>query len=122
MIGEIWTYVATKPNDGTLKVRPVLIVGDDSDNLLKYVDIHYVIISSSALCGKYDIELSEEIALKIGLKGKSVIKTTKLYTGTKSKLGSKISELPDDIRKEFIEKYKSYQTNLINKMELVDCN
>ena len=43
MIGEIWTYVATKPNDGTLKVRPVLIVGDDSDNLLKYVDIHYVI-------------------------------------------------------------------------------
>lgn len=121
MIGEIWTYVATKPNDGTLKVRPVLIVGDDSDNLLKYVDIHYVIISSSALCGKYDIELSEEIVLKIGLKGKSVIKTTKLYTGTKSKLGSKISELPDDIRKEFIEKYKSYQTNLINKMELVDC-
>ena len=74
------------------------------------------------MCGKYDIELSEEIALKIGLKGKSVIKTTKLYTGTKSKLGSKISELPDDIRKEFIEKYKSYQINLINKMELVDCN
>ena len=26
MLGEIWTYNATKPSDGTQKVRPVLII------------------------------------------------------------------------------------------------
>lgn len=26
MIGEIWTYRATKPNDGIEKVRPILII------------------------------------------------------------------------------------------------
>ena len=113
MIGEIWTYVAIKPNDGISKIRPVLVIGDDSNNQLKYVDIHYVIISSSAECGKYDVELDESLAKEIGLNGKSVIKTTKLYTGTKSKLGSKIGDLPKDKKIEFFTKYKEYQENLM---------
>lgn len=87
MVGEIWTYIATKSNDGNLKTRPVLVIGDDSNNGLKFVDIHYVIISSSSECGLYDIELKEDVAKKVGLNGRSVIKTTKIYTGTKSKLG-----------------------------------
>lgn len=65
MIGEIWTYVAIKPNDGTPKVRPVLIIGNDSNNQLQYVDIHYVIISSSASCGVYDILLEEPLAKEL---------------------------------------------------------
>lgn len=117
MIGEIWTYVATKPSDSLTKVRPILIIGNDKENGLKFVDIHYVIISSSANCGKYDIELDEKIAKSIGLARKSIIKTTKIYTGSKSKLGNKINDLPDDIKKEFIEKYKEYQLNLILKFE-----
>lgn len=32
MIGEIWTYAATKPSDGTPKVRPILIIGNDANN------------------------------------------------------------------------------------------
>ena len=32
MIGEIWTYVAIKPSDGLSKIRPVLVIGDDSNN------------------------------------------------------------------------------------------
>lgn len=117
MIGEIWTYVAIKPNDGTPKVRPVLIIGNDSNNQLQYVDIHYVIISSSASCGVYDILLEEPLAKELGLNGKSVIKTTKIYTGTKSKLGAKICDLPKEIRKEFFNKYKSYQENLIREFD-----
>ena len=32
---EIWTYVATKPNNTKeAKVRPVLVIGDDSNNQL----------------------------------------------------------------------------------------
>lgn len=115
MIGEIWTYVAIKPNDGTSKIRPVLIIGNDSNNQLQYVDIHYVIISSSASCGIYDVLLDEKIAKQIGLNGKSVIKTTKIYTGAKSKLGAKICDLPNEIRKEFFKKYKSYQENLMRE-------
>ena len=34
MVGEIWTYVAVKPNNGASKVRPILIIGDDSNNQL----------------------------------------------------------------------------------------
>lgn len=34
MVGEIWTYIATKPNNGLTKVRPVLIIGDDKNNKL----------------------------------------------------------------------------------------
>lgn len=115
VIGEIWTFRATKPSDNLEKVRPILIVGDDRENGLQFVDINYVIISSSASCGKYDVEIEEETAKKIGLDRKSVIKTTKIYTGSKMKLGSKIGELPSDIREEFKQKYKKYQEDILNK-------
>lgn len=109
MVGEIWTHVATKPNDNMVKIRPVLVIGNDSANELKFVDIHYVIISSSSECGKYDIELNDDIAIKIGLTKKSIIKTTKIYTGSKSKLGNKIGDLPKEIKDKFINNYKEYQ-------------
>lgn len=115
MVGEIWTYVAIKPDDGKVKPRPVLIIGNDSDNMLKYVDIHYVIISSSAECGIYDVEINDEVAKQIGLNSKSVIKTTKIYTGTRSKLGTKISDLPREIKLEFYNKYKKYQDNIMKQ-------
>lgn len=117
MIGEIWTYVAIKPNDGKPKTRPVLIIGNDANNQFQYVDIHYVIISASANCGIYDVEITEEEALNIGLSGKSIIKTTKIYTGTKSKLGAKIADLPGEKKKEFYKKYKEYQENLMRQFE-----
>lgn len=112
MQGEIWTYVASKPNNGKLKVRPVLVLGDDANNQLQYVDIHYVIISSSADCGVYDVKINKKVAESLGLKSESIIKTTKIYTGPKSKLGVKIADLPNDLKKEFISKYKDYQMNL----------
>lgn len=115
MIGEIWTYKATKPSDNLEKIRPVLVIGDDGDNGLEFVDINYIIISSSASCGKYDVEINEEDAKYIGLKRQSVIKTTKIYTGSKQKLGCKIGDLTDELRKEFICKYKEYQENIMNK-------
>lgn len=118
MIGEIWTYIAVKPNNNAKKVRPVLIIGDDSNNQLKYVDIHYVIISASADCGLYDVLIDEELANSIGLARKSIIKTTKIYTGPKSRLGEKISDLPEEIKKEFISKYKEYQQSLITNFNL----
>ena len=58
---------------------------------------NYIIISSSALCGKYDVQIKEDRALEIGLTKESVIKTTKIYTGSKTKLGKKISDLPQEI-------------------------
>ena len=115
MIGEIWTFKATNPNDNIEKSRPILIIGDDGKNNLKYVDIHYVIISSSADCGKYDVELSEKEARELGLERKSVIKTTKIYTGSKSKLGNKICELSEKKKAEFKEKYRNYQNKLIEE-------
>lgn len=115
MVGEIWTYVAVKPSDGKQKARPILIIGNDSNNHLQYVDIHYVIISSSSECGIYDVEIDEKLAKKIGLSSKSIIKTTKIYTGTKSKLGAKISDLPIEKKQEFYQKYKDYQDNLISQ-------
>ncbi len=115
MIGEVWTFKATKPSDNLEKARPVLIVGDDEENGLQFVDINYVIISSSALCGNYDVEIEEEKAKKIGLDRKSVIKTTKIYTGSKMKLGGKIGELPLDIKEEFKQKYRKYQEDILNK-------
>lgn len=113
MVGEIWTYVATKSNDNMVKVRPVLVIGNEKSNELKLVDIHYVIVSSSASVGKYDIELNSAVAKSIGLDRKSVIKTTKIYTGSKDKLGKKIGELPYEIKNQFINNYKEYQLNLI---------
>ena len=105
MIGEIWTYKATKPSDNL----------DDGDNGLEFVDINYAIISSSASCGKYDVEINEETAKCIGLKRPSVIKTTKIYTGSRQKLGCKIGDLTDELRKEFMCKYKEYQENIMDK-------
>lgn len=113
MIGEIWTYCATKPSDGLLKTRPILVIGNDEDNGLKYVDIHYVIISSSADCGKYDIQIDKKVASTIGLDRSSVIKTTKIYTGSKSKLISKVGNLPEEIKADFINKYREYQEKII---------
>ena len=101
MIGEIWTYKATKPSDNLEKIRPVLVIGDDGDNGLEFVDINYVIISSSASCGKYDVEINEETAKYIGLKRPSVIKTTKIYTGSRQKLGCKIGDLTDELKKKY---------------------
>lgn len=114
MVREIWTYEAIKPNDGKAKIRPILIIGNDANNHLQFVDIHYVIISSSTECGVYDVEINDEEAKEIGLNGKSVIKTTKIYTGTKSKLGRKIADLPIDIKRKFYQSYKDYQNDLIN--------
>ena len=114
MIGEIWTYAATKPSDGTPKVRPILIIGNDANNQLQYVDIHYVIVSSSD-CGVYDVKIEQNVATSIGLQRESVIKTTKIFTGAKSKLDSKIAELPPDKKEEFITKYRSYQEDMMTK-------
>lgn len=118
MTGEIWTYVAVKPNNGLQKVRPVLIIGDDGNNQLQFVDVHYVIISSSADCGVYDVELDEQTSKLIGLARKSVIKTTKIYTGPKTKLGQKIGELPSSKKIEFIQKYKDYQLDIVSKFQM----
>lgn len=115
-IGEIYTYNAIKPNDNLQKMRPILVIGTDSINQLNFVDINYVIISSSANCGKYDVEISEDNAKKIGLERRSVIKTTKIYTGPQSKLGKQIGKLPEDIKKEFKEKYHQYQKSIIDKL------
>ena len=54
MIGEIWTYKATKPSDNLEKIRPVLVNGDDGDNGLEFFDINYYIINSSTYRRKYD--------------------------------------------------------------------
>lgn len=115
MIGEISTYKATKPSDNLEKVRPILIIGNDANNGLQFIDINYVIVSSSAECGQYDVSINEEVAKKIGLERKSTIKTTKIYTGSQMKLGKKIGELPEEIRNEFRQKYKAYQEEILNK-------
>ena len=118
MIGEIWTYKAIKPNDNLEKTRPVLIIGDDDNNGLSFCDIHYVIVSSSAEIGIYDIEINDILAKEIGLIWKSVIKTTKIFTGSKYKLGKKICDLPDELKEKFITNYKNYQLNMINKFSI----
>lgn len=102
------------------KIGPILVIGDDSNNQLQFVDIHYVIISSSADCGIYDIELDEQTAKQLGLSRRSVIKTTKIYTGSKSDLGAKISDLPTSIKNQFIKKYKEYQDNLLRKFNEIN--
>ena len=116
MIGEVWTYKATKPSDNLEKVRPILVIGNDANNGLQFIDINYVIVSSSAECGNYDVIINEENAKKIGLEKKSVIKTTKIYTGSQVKLGRKIGDLPEALKIEFKEKYKAYQEEIISKL------
>ena len=119
MIGEIWTYRATKPNDDLEKVRPVLIIGNDANNGLQFVDINYVIVSSSADCGHFDVPINEDNARKIGLEKISTIKTTKIYTGSKTKLGRKIGDLPEELKYEFKEKYRAYQEDILSKWNLL---
>ena len=63
----------------------------------------------------YDVEINEETAKYIGLKRPSVIKTTKIYTGSRQKLGCKIGDLTDELKKKFMCKYREYQENIMNK-------
>ena len=41
--------------------------------------------------------------------------TTKIYTGSRNKLGSKIGDLPTEIKEEFKEKYRKYQEDILKK-------
>lgn len=101
MIGEVWYYKAKLPNSDEYKSRPVLVIGTDANNNLLYTDIHYVIID-------------EETAKEINLLRKSIIKTTKIYTGPKSLFERKLGTLPDKLKQEFVKKYQEYQNQLIN--------
>jgi len=78
-----------------------LIIGNDSENNLSIVDIHYCFISSSASLGKYDVEISEERAKALKLAKASVIKTTKIYTGSTGLLERKVCNLPYDLKHAF---------------------
>ena len=117
LILEIWYYKATLPNSGGTKDRPVLIIGDDQENSLNIIDIHYCLISASAPKGRYDILIDTTEATELGLLRASVIKTTKIYTGSKNLLGRKICDLPKNLKDEFIEKYKSYQSKIFNVLD-----
>jgi len=117
LILEIWRYKAKLPNSVEVKLRPVLVIGNDAENKPKIVDIHYCIVSATAPKGEYDIEIEEKRAKELGLDRKSVIKLTKIYTGSQSLLEGKICDLPSDTKKEFIKNYKAYQSNLISIME-----
>ncbi|MCL2840271.1 MAG: type II toxin-antitoxin system PemK/MazF family toxin [Defluviitaleaceae bacterium] len=112
MILEIWYYKATLPNDTGYKARPVLVIGNDSENNLSIVDIHYCMVSSSSSVGKYDVEISEKQAKELGLTRASVIKTTKLYTGSQRLLERKVCDLPDDLKAIFSKNYKAYQNTI----------
>jgi len=120
MNGEIWYYKAKLPNSDEYKARPVLIIGDDSNNNLFFTDIHYVLISSSSNIGIYDIEISNKIAKELGLTRRSIIKTTKIYTGPKTLFERKVCDLPENIKAQFIKKYQEYQTSLIIKLEQIN--
>ncbi|MCL2036426.1 MAG: type II toxin-antitoxin system PemK/MazF family toxin [Oscillospiraceae bacterium] len=119
MILEIWYYKANLPSSNKVKARPVLIVGDDRANGLQVVDIHYCIISSSSAKGDYDVEINEEIAKEIGLARASIIKTTKIYTGSKHLLERKVCDLPDSLRDEFVKRFKDYQGKMLECIESI---
>ena len=67
---------------------------------------------------EYDVKIEQNVATSIGLQRERVIKTTKIYTGAKSKLGAKIGELPNEKKEEFIKKYRSYQEDIVTKFLL----
>ena len=115
MLGEIWNCEVNKPSGTLEKLCPVLVIGSDEDHELQFVEINYVVGSLSEVCGIYDVEIDEETAHSIGLKKPSVIKTTKIYTGSMSKLGNKIGTLPEDIKEEFKRKYQQYQDLNLSK-------
>ena len=114
MIFELWYYNATLPNSGGIKRRPVLIIGDDGENGLSIVDIHYCLVSATSQKGNFDVIIDETTAQSLGLSRESIIKTTKMYTGTRNNLGGKIADLPELLKKEFRAKYKEYQEKIIN--------
>ena len=116
MIFEFWYYRATLPNSGEVKPRPVLIFGDDKENNLRIVDVHYCLVSSSSQKGAFDIEIDDQKSKELGLTRASIIKTTKMYTGSRRLLERKICDLPQDIKTTFIENYKRYQQSLMAHM------
>ncbi|MDR2559343.1 MAG: type II toxin-antitoxin system PemK/MazF family toxin [Oscillospiraceae bacterium] len=120
MIFEIWYYKAILPNGGGTKARPVLIIGNDSENNLSIVDIHYCLVSASSQKGEYDINIDEEQAKELGLTRASVIKITKVYTGSRGLLERKVCDLPSDLRAEFIKNYKVYQNKLMERMDAIN--
>jgi len=75
------------------------------------------LVSASASKGKYDVEIDDVTAKNLGLSRASIIKTTKIYTGSRGLLERKICELPLELRKEFADKYKQYQHNLVERLE-----
>ena len=118
MVFEIWYYEAKLPNSSTqTKGRPILIIGNDSENKLKIIDIHYCIVSKTAPKGEYDVQIDEATAKSLGLEQASVIKTTKIYTGDKELLERKVCDLPQDLKTEFIANYKAYQKKIIDVMD-----
>ena len=80
-------------------------------HILKHIGLRYrYLLGVEAM-----LEINEDMAKKIGLNRKSVIKTTKIYTGSRMKLGSKIGDLPIELRNEFKNKYEEYQKSIISK-------
>ncbi len=116
-VGEIWTFLVPLTNDNTkYKARPVLIVSVN-ENFVHYESINYVVISSTSMEEKFDIVIIDEIACKIGLQSKSVIKTTNIYTENKTSLGNKIGELPKGILKQFKKKYQAFQEYILENLK-----
>ncbi len=116
-VGEIWTFLVPLTNDNTkFKARPVLIVSVN-ENFVHYESINYVVISSSSVEEEFDVVINDEIACKIGLQCKSIIKTTNIYTENKTSLGSKIGELPKEILKKFMKNYCRFQEYVIEHLK-----
>lgn len=116
-VGEIWTFLVPLTNDNTkFKARPVLIVSVNED-FVHYESINYVVISSSSIEEKFDVVISDEIAYKIGLQCKSLIKTTNIYTENKTSLGNKIGELPKEILSIFMKNYQGFQEYVIDHLK-----
>ena|SRR5690554_3707967 len=115
-VGDIWTFLVPLTNDNTkYKARPVLIISVN-ENFVHYQSINYVVISSTSVIEKYDVVINDNVAFKIGLQSKSIIKTTNIYTENKTSLGHKIGELPKNILKQFKKKYQTFQQYIINQL------
>jgi mRNA-degrading endonuclease toxin of MazEF toxin-antitoxin module len=115
-VGEIWTFLVPLTNDNTkYKARPVLIVSVNED-FVHYESINYVVISSTSVEEKFDVVIRDEVASRIGLQSKSIIKTTNIYTENKTSLGQKIGELPKGILNQFKKKYQAFQEYIINQL------
>ncbi len=116
-VGEIWTFLVPLTNDNTkYKARPVLIVSVNED-FVHYESINYVVISSTSVEEKYDVVIRDEVASKIGLQSKSIIKTTNIYTENKTSLGHKIGDLPKYILKQFKKKYRAFQDYVLSNLD-----